>query len=782
MGSALSAHKSKHASAAALDAAVQLLRSETEALKAEAKKQLGLGDSTEVIMPLPELGELGVDGIGNYGGTLYAETVPELRGIQGYGRAGTLTWGKWEEIGRTNPYIAMGLDFLIAPIRDARVEVEPADDTAEEEKRAEYIRWALCDNLTPSWPDLLQQTARGFLLTGFSLHEYIWKPVRHEALPGGEALGIVEFAERLPSTVADNAWRENKAGELEFIRQQGPRGEEQKTVDLPVSKVWLNTWNRNGRNYAGFSAFRPVQYHCRIMEQLLKLLGIASVREGAGIPVAFSKTGAKLTKEQRRSLQKLLANLVYHENASCVMPSGWELMWWFSPAANKGHIRDSYDGLGLHSLMLMGAQQLALGVNGTGSRSVGEVHSTEAQAVRQGVVATIQANLNGVGNRAYTGPVRKLYDAAYGPPKSGNYPKLKITLAKPQLSPSQKAEAISKLKSAGLITVTHADENTVREWVELAPIDESEREAEKAKALETARAMTPPPGDGNDKPKPFQKAALRASATPFVPRRPLRASERVLDLQGIAELFDTAREKFADGARPLIAELLMRALPAVRSAMADRVIAGDEISRIKLDTTRLEAFVDKYLDGLRAEGYRHVQGEVRRAGFTAAAEEEDDKDRPQTSEPDAHDDAVQALVPLRKRLVRGVAQKLLLDVEREADNVLRTGGESEEVIARALERQVGGGSLRQEAGLVVTKAFSVGREEFMQEYADEIDYVELSSILDQATCVECERLDGTEMEFGSAEHLELTPPLSSRCYGGDNCRCLGIVHLKRGSA
>jgi hypothetical protein len=437
--------------------------------------------------------------------------------------------------------------------------------------------------------------------------------------------------------------------------------------------------------------------------------------------------------------------------------------------------------MGRHVLMQVGAQQLSLGSGSTGSRSVGEVHSAEAEKTVQGVVATIQAGFNGVGRRAYTGPIKKAVDAVWGPPKNGKYPKYRIILKKPKLSPVEKADALTKFKAAGVFTPTLDDENACREDVGLPPIDEKVREAEKAKAA-ALLPVNPSPFGGkpsDETEDPSAKASLRASAKQFIPRRPLRASERALDLQGISELFDTARERFADGARPLVTEMLVRAMPEVKLAMAD----GDpsEVATVVLDSARLDAFVGKYLDGLRAEGYRHVEGERRRGAFTAAAEE-DDKDAPQTSEPDAHQEARDELVPMRKRLVRSMTNRLLTDVEREADHVIRTGGDPEEVIANTLERQVTGGGFKGDAGSVVARAFAIGRDEFAAEYADEVDGCELSAILDQATCVECERLDGTEFEFGSDEDLELTPPLSSRCYGGDSCRCIKIIKFKRGSA
>jgi hypothetical protein len=49
--------------------------------------------------------------------------------------------------------------------------------------------------------------------------------------------------------------------------------------------------------------------------------------------------------------------------------------------------------------------------------------------------------------------------------------------------------------------------------------------------------------------------------------------------------------------------------------------------------------------------------------------------------------------------------------------------------------------------------------------------VELTAILDAATCDPCRELDGTRADFNSPEHDALVPPVRD-CAGGDNCRCL----------
>lgn len=57
-----------------------------------------------------------------------------------------------------------------------------------------------------------------------------------------------------------------------------------------------------------------------------------------------------------------------------------------------------------------------------------------------------------------------------------------------------------------------------------------------------------------------------------------------------------------------------------------------------------------------------------------------------------------------------------------------------------------------------------------------IDYVVQSAVLDQATCPNCEAVDGEVMEFGSDRQLELEPPYAN-CEGKDNCRCVQLFIL-----
>lgn len=738
--------------------------------------------------------EVGIPGTTNWRGDPLAESNSKLLHQLAYGMPGQRTWGEWEKIARTDPDVSAVLDFIVAPLRDARVDVEAAQhediDPATAEAQAKFLEWCLLQSASPRWTTIVEQMVRGSLTYGHAIHETVLGPVAHPTLPAGEGIGLLRLAQRLPSSIhASNGWVEETLPdgrrELAYVRQVGQQGDKWNSdIRIPSTSLLLTTWNREGNNYRGYSAFRAVWYIAKIREQLLKLVGISLVREGAGIPAAVSQgaDGTLLTPKQRKALSKLLANLVVHENASVVMPNGWDIKWIYSPGANKGHVVEAYNQLGALILRQLGAQQMALGTGGTGSRAVGEVHNQVAQSYVDGIRANLEGVLNGTG-APYTGLARRLIELNWGPQPA--YPTIKLTLRKPQLSGLEKMQAIQAAVAAGTLTVTIDDENAVREELGLSPIDAEARTAAKVTALPPpGPAPTQPPGAEPQKAAASRRARLSAAPTGAIASRPLRPTEARLDLARMSSFLNTARERFERDVRPVVVEMLAKAAPDIHEAMAD----GDpsEVAGLKLDTSRLAEAVGRFIDACRAEGASQVKAELSKgsgpgiadkrangdqslAPVRFGAEEEDDKGAEESS-----DDTDTILDAQKDALTRRMAARLKAEVESEAIDAARTGGDSSEVVQRTLARQLDTGAFRADAGSVLTKAWNMGRDSAARELGG-VKAVELSAILDGRQCTECEGLDGTQYPFDSDEHDAHVPPLRD-CDGGPNCRCL-LVYL-----
>lgn len=716
---------------------------------------------------LPATVAQGVPGDANFGGRLAVEPNAALRDQSAFGRAGTFSFGEWDDIVRSNPFVAAGLDFVLGPIRDARLDVEEPSpealpDEAQRKAITDFVRWNLAEKLPLS--QVAAAAAHGFLGSGFSLFEPIFEVTKHHLLPGGTGFALKAVPERLPNSLHPNPWQESDEGRLVAVRQHGPRGMGGAwlTVDLPVERLLLFSWQRKGNNWQGRSAFRAVWYIAgRVMPELLRLIGVTLQREGAGIPIASAADASTpLTPEQRTQLVELLSGLVYHEGASAVLPAGWKLDWVFSGGSNKGHVLEVWQQLGVVVLQQVGAQQLALGTGETGSRSVGETHDARAMAYVRSVVGYVENVINGV-DSACPSLVERLVVPNWGPLAA--YPKVKLTLKRPELDPKTRMEALGLAKAAGLLTVTAKDENHVREELGLSPLDEEERAA--AKALQPA----PPPSPFGAPPaQQPPEASMQASAprTQWRPWRPLRASEQRLKLSDIDAYYVAARSEFERKVKPVVVGMLAVAAPSISEAMKDG--NPSEVATLPLDTEALDAAVREYLASVREAGARFVREELLGGRpLSAAQEEQDDKDRPASVVTEEADDVLDAQA---KALQRRMVARLRGEVEREAIDVLQRGGTAGDVVRRTVARQLETGAFKADAGTVTARAFSVGREE-AAELLGGVAQVEYSAILDSGTCDPCRSADGTVVDYGSPEHDALLPP-NRDCEGGDNCRCL----------
>lgn len=711
----------------------------------------------------------GVSGTANWNGRILAERNSKLRDEQGYGQAGTENWGEWEEIRRANPWVAAGINFVLAPLQEARLDVaanprHPNPTLAQ--AQADFVKW----NLELLETQLRGRAADGMLSSGFSLFEHAWAQTSRPEVTGA-AHFIPHLEERLPVSLSPTPWKEDERGRLVGVEQSAPKpGGGWHRALMPAEQLVRFVNDESGRNYAGFSAFRAVWYIAgRVQPELLRLIGVTYQREGAGVPTAVATDPkSTLTPGQRDALEQLLANLVFHENASIVMPSGWDLKWVFAPGANKGHVLEAWKQLGVVVLQQVGAQQLALGTGETGSRSVGEVHDARAAAYVKKVAGLLARGLETLTHR--------LVDANWGPQQE--YPTARFTLKRPELPPVERVNALSTAKGSGLVTWLPSDENALREELSLSPITDEERAAAKAAQPKPPAAPGVEPEDDEEEEGEDQPPGLKASAEPtsWASWRPLRASEKKTDFASIDAYLAGRREAFERAVKPIVVTMLARAQVAIADAMKD----GDpsEVAELPLDTAELDAVVAKYLADVRTAGGDFARAELRkdsgeqlaeerREVLSAAAEEEDDKTPEQR---EAIEDTDDLLEQQRVAVVRRMTSRLRSELETEALDVIRTGGNALDVLTRVVSRQLETGAYRADAGAVVARIFNGGRDEAAR-LVGGVQAVEYSAVLDSRVCSACRSMDGRTAPFGSSQHDAMVPP-NRDCDGGANCRCL----------
>lgn len=266
-------------------------------------------------------------------------------------------------------------------------------------------------------------------------------------------------------------------------------------------------------------------------------------------------------------------------------------------------------------------------------------------------------------------------------------------------------------------------------------------------------------------PRPLAASAQRGGWAPW---RPLRAAEQRMELSRMDEYLTAQREAFEKRVRPEVLAMLAMAAPAIQAAMADG--SPDEVASMPLDTRRLGATLRAYLASVREQGARYAEGELARAKTLKAAEGDEQDEQQDDIRRTIESETEEVVEAQAKALERRMVSRLRGELEREAIDVLRTGGSAAEVVARTVTRQLETGAFRADAGTVTAKVLNLGRDEAARILGG-VAQVEYTAILDAATCGPCRSDDGKRAPFNSAEHDRLLPP-NRDCAGGDSCRCL----------
>lgn len=734
--------------------------------------------------------EIGTSGTLNWSGQIHAEANSKLQWEKAYGSPGSTTWGEWEKLERTDHQVASALNLVAAPLRDSIVEVEPGSDDSEDVAIADFVRDNLEKWLEPRAPQLIEQQIRYGLAYGFHLGELVWATRADKRVPGGVAVYLKKLAQRLPSSVAPDGWKE-KDGELDHIRQQGFRDGKWMDVALPADKVLLCTWNKTGNNYLGFSAFRPIWYLAQMRADLLRIIAIGHQRESLGVPVVETDLNTPLDKSQRDELQLMLEDLVYHENAGMQLPPGAKIQWFFSPGANKGHVLETWKALGLAILEVVQAQQSYLGTSDTGSRAVGEVHAAAQNSFVRGVRAWLEACWNGIGGQPYTGVIRKLVDANFGQRES--YPTFRLVTKAPEMAPNEFASAIATLVQASAIRLTDDDENDIRERIGLRPIDAEQRAAlvpavppTEEGPPEVAKSAPETSGEGGDvaSPAPSEAASLSRQGVlrlGFTPYRPLREEELVCDLAAMDGFLDGTTDATEEALTEAVTATMRSLLPVIERAMADG--NPSELRNLEVPDDKIAAVAQDASEKAAAFGYAQAEKERQRGSAKVEDARQDGKPGIK-GEPTKladkrkaikRDKALEAHV---HAMSERVVAKMRSQTFSEAVRAAQRGDSARKALEAALEAYAKNRrAMRYESSGIVNTSFGLGRSKYLEDNKDDVESVMYSAILDEEVCSPCAKEDGKKFKLNSAAHLAHETPYA-KCKGKDNCRCVLIAQWK----
>jgi len=277
--------------------------------------------------------ELGTTGQTNYGSFWQDEYNPKLRGLQGL--------KVYDQMRRSDGQVRQSLLLLKTPVIAGRWYVQAASTSTRDRNVADFVWRCFTEFMTISFNQMLYESLK-CLDFGF----WVWEKVYDiRVVDGIPRIVWKKFAPRHPLQIT----------EFDYDEHGGPRGikmmretaNSATEVYIPIDKLVIVTWDREGGNVQGTSVLRGAYKHWYFKDNLYKIDAIQKERHGIGVPIIklppnFSKNDAKLANEIGR-------NLRVNEKAHVVLPPMWELEF----AKLEGQPVDAITSIEHHNRMIL---------------------------------------------------------------------------------------------------------------------------------------------------------------------------------------------------------------------------------------------------------------------------------------------------------------------------------------------------------------------------------------------------------------------------------------------
>ena len=266
--------------------------------------------------------EVGRSGISRFGGLVYEEFLPILRGKQGI--------RIYTEMLKNDAVIGASIQAYEQTIRNAEWQVRPGEDTQEGDAAANFLQTSMHD-MSHTWDDTITDIL-SFLSFGWSWMEVVFK------LRKGENRDA-----RLSSKFDDGgSWlAKNRTSEAEQFLPLGLRGErdvsalvqqpapDYKVRTIPISRSLLFRTRVAGNNPEGESTLRNAYRAWYIKKGIEELEAVGIERDLIGLPQITAPEKfdikAKANKGTKEAIEDLLYNLRRDEQDGILLPFGWEI-------------------------------------------------------------------------------------------------------------------------------------------------------------------------------------------------------------------------------------------------------------------------------------------------------------------------------------------------------------------------------------------------------------------------------------------------------------------------
>jgi len=362
-------------------------------MMAESQVDVPLERTTASVETLPS----GLPGTPIFHGFLedFGEYNPQLEGLTAI--------RTYEKMRRSDAQVAATLLACELPIRAAHWDVMPASSDPLDREIAQFVKDNLFGGLeyvspsgvknSQSWDEVVRN-ALLMLAFGAAAHEEIYAI-------DGDRVRLARLAPRLPITFY--RWITDVDGEtLLALNQYGYRNSNFESVEIPVDRLAVFTFNKEGANFFGRSMLRPAYMHWYIKHSLYRIDAIAGERNGLGIPTIEQAPNA--SKEDRQAAAKWVTQLAAHEKTGIALPAGWKL----TLQGVQGQVRDLFNSIEHHNIEIS-RTALAFFMNlGQSSKSSG--NRALGQEMTDFFYLAVQATADQIARTITETAVRRLVD------------------------------------------------------------------------------------------------------------------------------------------------------------------------------------------------------------------------------------------------------------------------------------------------------------------------------------------------------------------------------------
>jgi len=353
---------------------------------------------------------------------------------------------QFDQMRKSDPTVAACLLVFELPILAATWFIQAASEQEEDKTIAKFISNNLFEEVSITWNDFLRHVLL-ILPFGFNIFEKVFKL--------DEETGLIKwkkFAPRLPQTL--NQWLLDEEGGLAGIVQEVYIANEYRLVEIPVEKLLVFTYRREGSNFEGVSLLRAAYRSWWTKDKLLKIQAIGLERNAIGTPTIglpdeYTSRDLEMAKDIVRAWRA-------HEQMGFIRPPGF--VFESSNVEMKAEALQnaiSYYDHQIEKSML--SNFLGLGEARKGSyalsKTLKEIYMLALQAIGKDICDTFNKYA-----------IQKLVDLNW--PDRKRYPKLTVK-GLGELDRETMSEIVERLQRSGFLTADEGLEDFFRKSLDL---------------------------------------------------------------------------------------------------------------------------------------------------------------------------------------------------------------------------------------------------------------------------------------------------------------------------